>query len=186
MRIAGLILSLMMLVSPISLAERETICEAVSETDCDYDEAVSEIDCDYDEVEELLVIDEEPVSACDTEEEIIDYKDTKFGASEQAMILIENEGEYEICICELYSTTFGYQYTLNIWTESTNEWCKHGVDAKQRGELDLIIEQHDGCDCELWYITLENGYDERSGGEYDFALYLYCNGEWNTFYGILA
>lgn len=183
MRIAGLILSLMMLVSPIYLTERETICEAVSE-----------IDCDYDEVEELLVIDEEPVSACDTEEElidyteeeIIDYKDTKFGVSEQAMILIENEGEYEICICELYSTTFGYQYTLNIWTESTNEWCKHGVDAKQRGELDLIIEQHDGCDCELWYITLENGYDERSGGDYDFALYLYCNGEWNTFYGILA
>lgn len=143
MRIAGLILSLMMLVSPISLTEWETIGESVS-------------------------------------------SDTQFGASEQAKILIENEGEYDICICELYSTTFGYQYTLNIWTESTNEWCKHGVDAKQRGELDLIIEQHDGCDCELWYITLENGYDERSGGDYDFALYLYCNGEWNTFYGILA
>lgn len=143
MRIAGLILSLMMLVSPISLTEWEVIGESVS-------------------------------------------SDTQFGASEQAQILIENEGQYDICICELYSTTFGYQYTLNIWTESTNEWCEHGVDAKQRGELDLIIEQHDGCDCELWYITLENGYDERSGGDYDFALYLYCNGEWNTFYGILA
>ena len=84
MRIAGLILSLMMLVSPISLTEWETIGET----------------------------------------------DAQFGASEQAKILIENDGEYDICICELYSTTFGYQYTLNIWTERTNEWCKHKGNEK--------------------------------------------------------
>ncbi len=107
-------------------------------------------------------------------------QETHYEQSEQASALLTYEDDYELCICELYSTAFGYQYNMHIWVDG-ERIADHGVDAKQHGEMDMIMEFHTDCFCELWYIVVD-----ESAENYDFILYLHSNGAWNTFYGILA
>lgn len=106
--------------------------------------------------------------------------DNQYECSEQAEALLNYENEYCLFINDLCTDTFGYQYTMYIWIDS--DWVdEHGVDAKQHGEMEMIMDYHTDCCCELWYIVV----DESMEG-YDYTLYLHADGAWHTFYGYLG